>query len=291
MPHRLKSLYLAAFLFAALSGCRAGLFSGAEAPAEAPPEAAIIAHRGASYDAPENTLASVELGWQRGADGVEVDVHLSRDDRVVVIHDKTTKRTAGEGGRVREQTLSELKALDVGSWKGRQWAGERIPTLAEVLETVPEGRQLYVEIKTGKEILMPLRQVLRQSDVPPKQVVLIGFGRATMAAAKKLLPEHTVLWLSGMQRENGRWVPSADELIRKAKEAQVDGLDVQATEGLDRAFAEQVEAAGLSLYVWTVNDPAVARRMERIGVEGITTDRPGWMRRQLSSAAAAADGR
>ena len=286
MMHRLKPLYLAALLIVALPGCRSGLFFGAEAPAEAPPEAAIIAHRGASYDAPENTLASVNLAWQRRADGVEVDVHLAKDDRVVVIHDKTTNRTAGEGGPVREQTLRELKALDVGSWKGQQWAGEPIPTLAEVLETVPPGRKLYVEIKTGKEILVPLQRVLRQSDVPPRQVVLIGFGRETMAAAKELLPAHTVLWLSGMRREDGRWMPSADELIRKAKEAQVDGLDVQATEGLDRAFAEKVEAAGLSLYVWTVNDPAVARRMQRIGAEGITTDRPGWLRRQMTGAAA-----
>src|SRR3954466_12398745 len=96
----------------------------------------IIGHRGASYDAPENTLSAVNLAWQQGADAVEVDVHLSRDGRVIVIHDDNTRKTAGLKRKVCDQTWSELQKLDAGKWKGANWKGERIPDLEQVLVTV-----------------------------------------------------------------------------------------------------------------------------------------------------------
>ena len=101
----------------------------------------IIAHRGASYDAPENTLASMRLGWEQKADSNELDVYLSKDGQIVLLHDATTKRTAGKDKPVIEQTVEELRTLDAGSWKGTQWAGEKIPTLAETLQILPEGKR------------------------------------------------------------------------------------------------------------------------------------------------------
>ncbi len=95
----------------------------------------IIAHRGESYDAPENTLASINLAWQRDADAVEIDVRLSKDNKVVVFHDKTTRRLGGRNESVKNQTLEELKELDVGSWKSEKYKNEKIPTLTEVLAT------------------------------------------------------------------------------------------------------------------------------------------------------------
>ena len=112
----------------------------------------IIAHRGASHLAPENTMASVMLGWEKGAD-VEVDVYLSADNRIVVIHDSTTKRTGGTELEVKEAMSGELRKLDVGRFKAEEFAGEQIPFLADILETIPPKQKLYVEIKCGKEIL------------------------------------------------------------------------------------------------------------------------------------------
>src|SRR6478672_5367982 len=103
----------------------------------------IIAHRGASFDAPENTLAAIRLGWDQGADGVEFDVRLSRDGQIVVIHDADTRRVANVDRLVSDQTVDELRQLDVGRWKGPQFAGERIPTLAEVLAIVPAGKTAF----------------------------------------------------------------------------------------------------------------------------------------------------
>src|SRR5580698_8356847 len=100
----------------------------------------IIAHRGSSFEAPENTLAAVNLAWRQRADAVEIDVHLSRDGRLVVIHDSNTRRTTGVNRKVARQTLAELHALDAGRWKGLTWLGEKIPSLEEVLASVPPGK-------------------------------------------------------------------------------------------------------------------------------------------------------
>lgn len=119
----------------------------------------IIAHRGASFDAPENTLAAIELAWHQQADAVEIDVRLTADAEIVVIHDETTARHGGRDTPVCEESLTELRQIDVGRWKGSQWAGERIPTLAEVLETVPDGKRLFVEIKCRAEIVAALSRL------------------------------------------------------------------------------------------------------------------------------------
>src|SRR5262249_52335116 len=130
----------------------------------------IIAHRGASLDAPENTLASARLGWEQGADAVEVDVRQSRDGHIVVIHDAHTRRTARVRKRVRAHSLAELRALDVGRWKHRHFAGERIPTLNEVIETVPPGKRLFVEIKSGPECLPQFVDTVKRSGKAPSQI-------------------------------------------------------------------------------------------------------------------------
>ena len=263
------------------------LLMGAEQN-QTPRVAAIIAHRGASHDAPENTLAAVRLAWQRKTDAVEVDVHLSKDRRVVVIHDRTTKRTAGEGAEVADQTLPQLRRLDVGRHKAARWAGERIPTVEEVLETVPKGKRLFVEIKCGPEVLGPLHAALAACGLAAEQVVLIGFDLKTMTAAKKRLPDHRVHWLCVLRKdpENGSWQPPAADLLAKVRRAGLDGLSIGACPAIDKPFVNRIHAAGMELYVWTVDDPAEAKRLQQAGVDGITTNRPGWLRGKLSPRAA-----
>ncbi|MEW6306614.1 MAG: glycerophosphodiester phosphodiesterase family protein, partial [Verrucomicrobiota bacterium] len=102
----------------------------------------IIAHRGASYDAPENTMASVKLGWKQKADGVEIDIWLTKDGKIILLHDENTKRTTGVDKKVHEQTFDELRRQDAGSWKDPKFKGEKLPTLDEVLKTVPKGKRL-----------------------------------------------------------------------------------------------------------------------------------------------------
>ena len=245
----------------------------------------IIAHRGASHDAAENTLASIRLGWAQGADAVEVDVRQSRDGHIVVIHDAHTRRTAGVSRRVGAQTLDELRALDVGRWKHSRHAGEKVPTLEEVIATVPPGNRLFVEIKCGPECLPQFVDTVKRSGKAPSQVLPIGFDLTTMRLVKWALPDWEVAWVQCFRRNwRGRWTPTAEKLIAHAKEAGLDALDLGGRGPVNQSFTAKVHAAGLKLYIWTVDSPAKALRLAAAGVDGITTNRPGWLREKLARA-------
>lgn len=243
----------------------------------------LVAHRGASHLAPENTLAAFDLSWELGADRIEGDFYLTTDGVVVTHHDGTTKRTAGVDLRVESQTLAELKALDVGTWKDPKWAHERIPTLEEVLDSVPEDKQILIEIKSDARIMIPLVAVIESSDLSPDQMVVICFSEDVLELAKKSLPQIKALWLSSFdQDDDGNWTPTAEELIATAKRINADGVDLNANlDVIDRAFVAKLRQADLEFHVWTVDDPELARAMLRLGVDSITTNRPGWLGEQL----------
>jgi len=241
----------------------------------------IIAHRGASDLAPENTLAAVKLGWEKRSD-VEVDVYLSKDQRIVCIHDNTTKRSAGVDLPVSETDSTQLCALDVGSFKAAQFAAERIPLLADVIATIPPKRRLFVEIKCGPEILPLLKKTFIESGKMDR-IVVIGFDLETVAAAKKLIGLPTY-WLKGTEKvkDTEQWIPHDPALAQTAKDRGLDGLDVHYA-GVTEEFVRGVRACGQKLYVWTVDDPNEAARLVALGVDGITTNRPDWLREQLQN--------
>ncbi len=234
----------------------------------------LIAHRGESHQGPENTLAAFNLAWELGAKAAECDIHLTQDGEIVVIHDNNTKRTAGRDKLVREQTLAELKTLDAGGWKSPQWAGEALPTLAEVLQTLPAGKRLLIEVKCGTEVIPRLKEVLASSGKGKDQTVIGSFSYETMQAAREAMPDLTMGWISG-KRE-------LEELIPPAQAARLDYLSLQAGPEIDAGFVSRVEASGLKLYVWTVNAVPEARRLAATGVSGLTTDRCQWLGRQLA---------
>jgi glycerophosphoryl diester phosphodiesterase len=244
----------------------------------------IIAHRGASRDAPENTLASLCLGFEEGADVGELDVRLTRDDQIVLMHDSTTGRTAMIDLAIRETNLAVLKRLDVGRRRGVAWARERIPTLDEALSILPPGKRLFVEIKCGPEILLPLERLLRTRP-SLSRIAIIGFDWETMREAKVLFPHLEVYWLSAFKREraNKNRKPSTDRLIERALAADLDGLNLLHAGRIDAAFVRKAHRAGLKVYVWTVDNPRRARKLATVGVDGLATNRPGWMRRRLAA--------
>ena len=243
----------------------------------------IIAHRGESYDAPENTMAAINLAWERGAEAVEIDIRLSRDNQIVVIHDFKTKRLAGVNKKVKDQTFEELRKLDVGLWKDPVWIDERIPSLKEVLDSVPHEKKLIIEIKSSGEIIPFLKETLENSNLKTHQVELIGFNLTTMSMAKKEFPATKVLWLLDLDYY---WYakifnPSISKAIKKALDHQLDGLNVWAGSMLKRELVDQVKATGLLLYTWTINDIAMARKLVDFRVDAITTDRTKWLKSQF----------
>ncbi|WP_145223694.1 glycerophosphodiester phosphodiesterase [Gimesia algae] len=243
----------------------------------------IIGHRGASYDAPENTLASVNLAWERNADAVEIDIYLSKDGKIVAFHDKTTKRIGGRDQEVKNQTFDELQTLDVGAWKNAKFKAERIPTLTQILETIPDQKRLFIEIKCGPEVLPQLKQDLAASGKTAAQTAIIGFDYETMQQAKQLMPELEVIWVFKVKQNKitRKWEHKSGYYIQKAKEANLDGLDLGYNGFVNKTFVEQAKAAGLPVYVWTVNKVGDAKKLAEMGVTGITTDRPGLLNSAL----------
>ncbi len=244
----------------------------------------IVGHRGASHDAPENTLAAFRLAWERGADGIEGDFYLSSDGRVVCIHDKDTKRVAGVKLIVAETTFDELRKLDVGAWKDEKWRGEKIPTLEEVLETVPPNKKIFIELKAGPEIADPIVTILAASSLKPEQVVFIGFNAKTIAAFEKRLPHYRSHWLTGYKKDKqGHWKPSAKKVSETVHQIGSDGVGTNAhLEFVDKAFIDQYRKSDEDeFHVWTVDDLEVARKYKKLGAWGLTTNRPGWLRKEL----------
>lgn len=245
----------------------------------------IIAHRGASHAAPENTLAAFHLAWKQNADGIEGDFRLSADGEIVCIHDADTERVAGQKLVVSETPFDKLRGLDVGRWKGPNYEGERIPTLVEVLATVPRGKLFFVELKTGPEIVAPLEQTLAQSVVPHEQIVIISFNRETIAECERRMPHLETYWLTSYKQKEGQpWKPTAAEVAKTIEAIGADGLGSKALpEHVDDVFIARLRTEGIGDFgVWTVDDPAVGRLYQDLGAWSITTNRPRYLRKHLS---------
>jgi len=244
----------------------------------------LIDHRGESADAPENTMAAFNLAWERKATAIELDVHLTRDGALIVSHDADTKRTTGVSKVIKESTLAELRRLDAGRWKDPKWAGEKMPTLAEVLKTIPENGRCFIEVKVGPEAVPALVDAVRESGKRAEQLVVISFHADTIAETKRRLPQLKAYFLAGFRQnpETKAGSRTADELIRQAKEIGADGLDLASKGPVDRQFVDRVKAAGLEFYVWTVDDPREAIRFSQAGVDGITTNRASGLKTDLA---------
>jgi glycerophosphoryl diester phosphodiesterase len=268
-------------LFAALAAlCLCGLTS---------PAVEIIAHRGASHDAPENTVASFKLGWQQHADADETDIWPTKDGKLIISHDENTKRITGVEKKIPRETFADLRALDAGAWKGPQWKGEKLATLDEALATMPAGKRFFIEIKPGPEalpVLMPeLKRVLAASGRKHSELVIIAFSLEVARVAKEKLPTLKVYWLYDWKKDKDTDATfSPDELIAKAKAAKLDGLDLSFKGPIDATYVKKVKDAGLKFYAWTVDDAVEAKKLVAFGVDGITTNRPQWLREQLGTA-------
>ena len=243
----------------------------------------IVAHRGFSARAPENTVAAFKLAWEQGADACELDLYLTADQQIAILHDKDTKRTTGIAGLVADATLAALQKLDAGSWKDGRYKGERIPTLAEALATLPEApdKRFFLEVKCGPEVVPVLAQQLAAWKPRAQQLCIIAFDRTVARDAKAAMPWIKVYRLSSEKGKDKKPVNLA-RLIEDTKADGLDGLDLGLKWKWDETLVKEVRDAGLELYVWTVNKAEDARRLAALGVDGITTDDPVLIREALA---------
>jgi glycerophosphoryl diester phosphodiesterase len=245
----------------------------------------IIAHRGASADAPENTLPAMELAWKQGADSIETDLWLSSDGKLIVFHDANTKRYEPADGtprKITSLTWEEAQKLDVGAIKGAEFKGTRIPTLEALLATIPKGKRAVLELKDGPSIVPEFARVLKAAGRPVRETCVISFNYESLRASKLALPELEHYLLSDYKKDpkTGE-LPQLAPLIERAKTAGFEGLDLQFGWPLTKEFVAQIKAAGLKLIAWTVDDETVAQRLVDAGVDGITTNKPSLLRAHL----------
>lgn len=235
----------------------------------------IVAHRGASGEAPENTIPAFALAWKQGADAIEGDFHLTKDKQVVCIHDGNTKKVAGKNLVVKDSSLAELRKLDVGAKKGAEFKGTQIPTIGEVFETIPEGKKIYIEIKCGLEIVLPLLRDLEKSKLNNEQVVFICFNANVIRAIKRKVPEFKAYWLCSIKKNRAGFVtPSLETALATLRQIKADGMS-SSKDGIGDRFIEGVQRAGFEHHVWTVNDANTARWFADHGTLSVTTDFPG----------------
>jgi len=239
----------------------------------------IIAHRGESFDAPENTLASVNLAWERNADAVEIDVQLTKDEKIVVIHDSTTLRTGGKFKRIASNHYSELTEVDVGLYKGSEFKNERIPLLEDVINSIPDNKILFIEIKSSNKIIAPLKELIKRKGIVPNQIKFIGFDLNIMKSIKETLPRIESYWI--ITKYKYKHMKRLEAAINKCKTSGLDGLDVEASKYLNRNVIQTIKKNDLKIYTWTVDDPAQATRLYLDGIDGVTTNRASWIKEKL----------
>jgi glycerophosphoryl diester phosphodiesterase len=239
----------------------------------------VVAHRGASHDAPENTLAAFNLAWQQSSDGIEGDFYLTADKQIVCIHDRDTERTAGEKRSVEESTLSELRKLEYGKWKGPKWNGEPIPTLEQVLATVPDGKLFVIELKSKSQIAPVLAAELERLDTDRVRLLVIAFDQETVAACSELMPTTPIHWLTRFEAKppSSDMHPTASEVAATVKRLGADGVGMKAQRDvINEAFALELQECGCKeFHVWTVDSVEDAKYFQSLGAIGITTNRPG----------------
>jgi len=238
-----------------------------------------FAHRGASYEAPENTLAAFLLAAELGADGVELDVQLSKDGEIVVIHDFDLESSTNGSGPVRERTLSELKDLDAGAWFDPGYAGQQIPTLQEVIDAVGHRLLLNIELKTSSlrddGLVAEVVRTIEDSHLLDR-VIVSSFNPIALRRVKRLNPWVPIGLLYAPDLPLPLRHPWARHLLKP------DALHPHHSL-VDQRYLRWARERGYGVHTWTVDDPGRMWQLMRLGVELIITNRPDLLSQVLEA--------
>ena len=240
----------------------------------------LIAHRGESNDAPENTLPAYRMAVDRGF-GFECDVYLSKDGRVFTFHDSDLKRTTAGANtnKCADVTWDEISRLDVGGWgkwKGSKYVGTRPALLEEVLQLARDGRRIYVEVKPGPEIVPYIKKVFAaQSRATPENTLFITFNKATCKALKAAMPEYKAYWLTSSRHWKAAGHPpvTARDVIAAMRETGADGVDCHyAPDVVTAEMIAEIRRAGYEFHAWTIDRLEDTLEAFRRGAQTVTTN-------------------
>jgi len=233
----------------------------------------IIADRGASADAPEHTIAAFELALDQGADGIALDVHLTRDGQPVVIHDFTLERTTDGAGAVAAHTMREVKRLDAGAWWSRRFQGQRVQTLQEVLERFRGRTRFWIEIRGGSDLYPDIEErVVSMIEIydAVDQTLIQSMDLESLARIRTVNPDIT---LAAVVLGS-----SLEPFLEGTSPARVLSL---LPETLTETTGREIRRVGLACYVRAGDDPGSLERLSAWDVDGIITARPSLVRTKL----------
>jgi len=275
-----RKMYKIAFLACSLS---IFMLTGCASNMKIPP---LVAHRGESDIAPENTVPAYELAWKNNRCwAIETDVYLTKDNVLICCHDKTTLRTTGVDLPIEKKGFAELRTLNAGYMKGPMWHGVKLPSLQEVFMTVPKHGHIFVEIKSaGPNFAKAYEEARLAGGVSNEQVTIISFSAKELKNVRKMLPHvRTLLLIEAMPDKNGKLsFPTADEILKQAKELKVTGVDLE-KDYVNAEFVKKFHDAGLEIHVWTVDKLDEALKMSSYGVDSITTNRSRELYEELNA--------
>jgi len=247
----------------------------------------LIAHRGASGYAPENTLPAFEKAVAMGAPACELDVHLSRDGQIMVMHDSTLERTTNGQGKVAESDSDDLRTLDAGEKFSPEFKGTRIPFLAEMIDALQGKAVLVCEIKAGiGRIEKKILDLIQEKGIEDTATI-ISFNTEALKNARALDREIITMYLKGSPSKTveGKtvYLPTPLSVIDEAEALDVDALNLH-YQGITPELVRAAHARGFKVYAWTVNSIAKAKELLDMGVDGITGDYPDRLQTALNAA-------
>ena len=246
----------------------------------------FIAHRGESETAPENTLEAYALAWCRGLKCIEGDFYLTRDDKIICLHDSTFNRVCGVNKSPAELTLDEIKQLDAGKYKGTEWSYTRIPTLEEIFKMIPEYGEIFLEPKhDGSRMITRIRQIFDSTPLRQQQLTFLVGDSKTIETIRCLLPGAKILWCTINWSGDWEGVHSGprftpEEMVTEARRLGVDGIDIH-TEFISHEYVIAMHEAGFSFNIWVVDDPRDVVMYQRWGVDAITSNRVYALQQEL----------
>lgn len=227
----------------------------------------VIGHRGAAGTHPENTMVSFQRAFEIGVDGIEFDVHRTLDGHLVVIHDPAVDRTTNGSGLVMAMTLEQLRLLDAGAWKGPQFAGQRVPTLQELVRATPPNVRLYLELKAGSVHYPGIEQELvdlLKAEGALERTQISSFDHRALVRLKEIAPELPLGMLTSCNHVDP---------VGMAREIGCEAIHPM-WYWVTPDYVEAAHAAGLKVNVWTVDEPTAITMMKAAGVDGIISNFP-----------------
>ena len=216
-------------------------------------------------------------GFQQLADGVEVDIRLTLDNKIVCHHDKSALLTTGIDRKIEDMSLEEIQSLDCGSWFGENWSDERIPELKDVLKSVPKDKEIYIEVKTKEEIVPFLLRDIDEQKLSIDQITVITFFPEVIREIKRRDANIKCNLLIAFDYKD----IAVDEIIDLAVKIDANGLGAQNHKRLNRQFIQSLKNTGKSVHVWTVNSRKEAEEYLKNGIDSITTNKPLYLRNHL----------